>query len=81
MGISKVTIETVCCDRCGSKKDTRYLNTAREWGHTTLSYTGNTGGRDMWGNGAGSDHTGNNIFLCLDCTKEFLAWLYKPKQR
>lgn len=78
MGISKVTVETVCCDRCGSEKDTRHSTNNKEWGHTVLSYTGNTGGRDMWGNAGGSDHTGNNIFLCLPCTREFLAWLDKP---
>lgn len=79
MGIKKVAVETVCCDRCGSEKDTRDT-TEREWGHTFLTYKGNTGSRDMWGNGAGTNHKGDDIFLCLDCTKEFLAWLDKPKK-
>lgn len=78
MGISKVTVEKVCCDRCGSEKDTRDTS-GREWGYTEISYRGNTGGRDMWGNGAGSDHNGL-LWICLSCTREFLAWLDKPKK-
>ena len=78
MGITKGTVEKVCCDRCGSEKDTRDTS-GREWGYTEISYRGNTGGRDMWGNGAGSDHNGL-IWVCLPCTKEFLKWLYEPKK-
>jgi len=80
MGISKVTVETVSCDRCGSEKDTRYSNSSREWGETSLTYKGSTGSRDMCGNAGGTNHRGEDIWLCLDCTKEFLAWLDKPKQ-
>ena len=79
MGIKKVTVEVVCCDRCGSEKDTRDT-TEREWGHTFLTYKGNTGSRDMWGNGAGTKYKGDDIFLCLDCSTEFVAWLDKPKK-
>lgn len=79
MGISKVTVETVYCDRCGSEKDTRDAN-EREWGHTFLTYKGGIGSRDMWGNAGGVNHKGDDIYICLPCTKEFLVWLDKPKK-
>lgn len=31
------------------------------------------------GNAGGVNHKGDDIYICLPCTKEFLAWLDKPK--
>ena len=74
MGKRTVQRVVVECDRCKTTENTGDMEGRDEWGETSLSWSGHTGGRCYDGSAGGCNHEGKG-WLCLRCTRDFLAFM------
>lgn len=65
------------CDRCKKEGDTENEKGTQEFGGVTIKYNGHVSGRTWQGDAAGVVHKGEK-WLCLDCTKAFVAFMSNP---
>lgn len=69
------TVITAVCDRCKRQGDTSQDSGHGEWGELKVTYDGFIAGRTWQGDAGGVTHKGN-AWLCLWCTRDFLAFLH-----
>jgi len=74
MGKETFQAVRVKCDRCGTTENTGDMTGRQEWGETDLTYSGHTGGMSWQGDSGGCGHKGK-AWLCLACTRAFLAFM------
>lgn len=77
--MSTITTVINVCDRCGSQHNAADYMKGNEWGHLSVAWSGDKGGRSYQGDAAGFNIKGK-AWLCLPCTNAFEAFM-KPTQR
>lgn len=76
MGIKQITKIVCTCDKCGHQEDRADYGKGSSWGQLSVSWKGDMGSRDAFGNAGGANISGE-AWLCGVCACEFLRYFNK----